>query len=833
MSERPEINSPFALLDEVEEAKEVLVLSYTSDLAFFERVALAHARGLGAVVTLVSDARWVAADPMITRRAGSTYLDARAVCPGGAFHPKLVVVAGERQARVAIGSGNLTMAGWHGNAEIWTVLRCGPGGGSRTMSAVAGFLRALGDSPVLLGPGAAEGLDRVADRLDAFSGEEPGPVLLHNLEQPILGRLPAGPVDELVLSAPFYDRRLRAMRALVERLQPRRLGVYVEPRTSVDGLELSAFLDDCGGELCWIADQRYHHGKLAQWRTGEAWTALTGSANLSAPALMASVAGGGNCELALLGEGAGATVPEAGPAPHDAVALSFREDDQPAEDAPALLAALRDGDGIRLSLARQLDEPGRAQLYDNAIDGWRSTTRLEAGGESYMLPAETAPPGAALRIFLDRGVASNRVFVTDLARVQLPPPAASARARTSIELIAALGLEQTLLDDLEELRPHLLRVGALPEADAVREPARPQTIDDLLATHEPILGRELTEFALVLPSLPGMGIDADEELDPAELDLGEEEPGGEVVVDPEDGDGGAGDDLAAVLRERSPHERARFRRFVERLIASASDYPPVVATLTLRTHLHGIAAELWDEEDVPPLLEKSVLALADPVDRPAEAERRAAATLAAVGVAMLRSRVEQISIRDEATLRYERALAAVRPLFGEVDRERLERLAPELPEPLRGDAAEPAVEEVLAEAAAPATGPERSVRLLAAEYELDASVDASGAIVFEQPLPDAPQPLLLRALGFTAGPGPAVARGRTAKGIEVVACWRAPQLAIEYRGRRSWGRLYRLPGTLSPLSFSGLDDGLPPPVQRWELGEPPGTEAVDLLAEAG
>ena len=120
----PEARSPYALLDEVKRARDVLVLTHTASLEFFERFALSDARALGALVTVVSDATMIRADPFVVRRAGLQYLDARAVCPGGTpFHPKLLVIVGDGEARVAIGSGNLTMAGWHANAETWTVLR--------------------------------------------------------------------------------------------------------------------------------------------------------------------------------------------------------------------------------------------------------------------------------------------------------------------------------------------------------------------------------------------------------------------------------------------------------------------------------------------------------------------------------------------------------------------------------------------------------------------------------------------------------------------------------------------------------------------------------------
>src|ERR1019366_8448349 len=140
------IASPFSLLlgaaTRGETAIEVLSLSFTLDLGFFERTALGVAQSLGARVTVVGDAGVVRHDPRAVRRAGRSYLAGLAHC-GGSFHPKLVVIAGEKTATVAIGSGNLTMAGWQDNDEIWTVLRAGPEGCPGTIGQVAQWLADL------------------------------------------------------------------------------------------------------------------------------------------------------------------------------------------------------------------------------------------------------------------------------------------------------------------------------------------------------------------------------------------------------------------------------------------------------------------------------------------------------------------------------------------------------------------------------------------------------------------------------------------------------------------------------------------------------------------
>jgi hypothetical protein len=136
------ITSPLVLLAEGEPARDVLLLSFNANLGFFERFALAAARARQALVTVAGDAGFVHADPMLVRYAGTTYLDGRALCRhGGLFHPKLVVITTEGSATVAVGSGNITLGGWHANAELWTILRGDLEGAPATFAQVAAWLR--------------------------------------------------------------------------------------------------------------------------------------------------------------------------------------------------------------------------------------------------------------------------------------------------------------------------------------------------------------------------------------------------------------------------------------------------------------------------------------------------------------------------------------------------------------------------------------------------------------------------------------------------------------------------------------------------------------------
>ena len=820
MSNLAEARSPFALLDEVDQAKEVLVLSYTANLDFFERFSLSHARALGAVVSVVADAGMISADPVVVRRAGTAYLDARASC-AGAFHPKLLVIAGRDEARVALGSGNLTMAGWHGNAEIWTVLRSDPDSpGPQTIHQVADFLDALGQSDVKLSPGAGPALERVSGYLREVPVAESGPQLLHNLRTPISEQLPEGPVQELGCCAPFYDPALSALRQLVDRLKPGRLSIHIQPETSVDGPTLEAFHQEHQADLRWIKDRRYHHGKLIEWLDDGQRLALTGSPNLSVSAL-GSTAGTGNTELALLSEVPVSSLPVEGPAPSKKVTeLTIARDRGDAAPGLLLLGAFATSEGTRLLLDAPLIGPGIVQGYDRVADGWTKVASISPGEETYDLDPFVAPAGRALRIVLDDNTTSNQVFVADLDRVRRPQATAVGSVRKSPTDIAADGLGDLLLADLDELRAHLLRVGALvvrtpteqkPEPDEGdggdqlprARPAPGQTLEDFVNACDPVLGREMTEFALVLPALPGVGISVDEEEEP-EIEDGKGPPE-EPPVKPEEPPG-----LTDTIKSLPASDKDRYRNFVLRFVDRSPGYPLVLRTLALRTIFHAIDAGLWTESDWPELLAKAARALTAESDEPTDQEREAAASMAAIALALERSSVPRMSVLDEANLRFRDLAKELTPLLAHVDSTRLELVAPDLPEPLKGTAGVAATTRVVDEVLKPVEGVTQAVRLLAEDYDTPAEAVSDNMLRFLDPLPGHFEPQVFRALGLAQVDGPIAAVGRTEEDVEVVAVWSAPELVVERRkDGRSWGRAYSLPGRLTPINYTGLEERPP------------------------
>ncbi|HEY6888958.1 MAG TPA: hypothetical protein VI300_14295, partial [Solirubrobacter sp.] len=517
--------------------------------------------------------------------------------------------------------------------------------------------------------------------------------------------------------------------------------------------------------------------------------------------------------------------------------------DESEAQAVCLLAAILTPDGVALQLSRPLDVAGVLQRYDREADRWGRVATLVPGEQRYAVDPASAPVGEAVRVLLGDDRRSNAVFVCDLARVVKAHAPALGKVRSDPADVPAGQLGAQLLADLDALRPYLLRVGALvrvPAPDGVEPPpglddttpARPApglSMEDFLAACDPVLGTAMTEFALVLPTLPGVGGDFDEgrgtldedsdEEDDDVLRPGTEPPGPRLLRD--------------ALKRCTPTERERYREFLEKLIARSAGYPLVARTLAVRSVLHAIAAGLWPRSIWPSVLAQAVAALGAPGDEPVASERVAASGLAAIGLGLLRTTaLRELSRDTEAARRFRATGASVAPLLDDVDRKRLADLASDLPEYLRGSAGVSAAEAAIADVLRPPSGAERAVRFLAEEHGIWATADEDDVIEFTRPLKGSPEPQLLLALELTHSGGPEYVRVRTESGQVVVAAWCAPWFACERKLPGGYsGRAWKLPrgaglGALERLALPRAD-------LSWLPGEARPPEVTDLLELLG
>lgn len=111
--------------------RSAVLLTYSFDAGFFERVVLPDLRAGGTgVVAVIADRREVEASidrwQGIARQLGRRYVLDTAGIPGR-FHPKVILRTGPKGGAIWVGTGNVTPSGWGANRELATHWKIGPG----------------------------------------------------------------------------------------------------------------------------------------------------------------------------------------------------------------------------------------------------------------------------------------------------------------------------------------------------------------------------------------------------------------------------------------------------------------------------------------------------------------------------------------------------------------------------------------------------------------------------------------------------------------------------------------------------------------------------------
>lgn len=228
--------------------------------------------------------------------------------PSGRFHPKSYLAVTPTTATLLVGSGNLSTSGLDEGREVFTEFVSGTSVGDAALDLWLSWMRRL-----------VEHIDdmRLAERFADLEAKLPvaaGPrvvgerSLLHNLDTPLLAQLvdvivghDAVPVDELWVTAPFFDKEAIALSRLIASLVPKRFSLFTTSTTSVDGSQLARVLEGSGAQvnLFGYEPDEFTHAKLIGVISGsQAWI-FSGSANVSRAALTMT-ASDGNVELSVL-----------------------------------------------------------------------------------------------------------------------------------------------------------------------------------------------------------------------------------------------------------------------------------------------------------------------------------------------------------------------------------------------------------------------------------------------------------------------------------------------------------------------------------------------------
>jgi hypothetical protein len=227
---------------------------------------------------------------------------------GGRFHPKSYLAVTPTTATLLVGSGNLSTSGLDEGREVFTEFVSGTPVGDAAIDTWFSWMRRL-----------VELIDdtRLAERFADLEAKLPvtaGPrfagdrSLLHNLDVPLLEQLvdvivrnDAVPVDELWVTAPFFDKDALALQGLMTRLSPNSISLFTTSTTSVDGSQLAHALEASGANvnLFGYEPDEFTHAKLIGLISGSQGWMFSGSANVSRAALTMA-ASAGNVELSVL-----------------------------------------------------------------------------------------------------------------------------------------------------------------------------------------------------------------------------------------------------------------------------------------------------------------------------------------------------------------------------------------------------------------------------------------------------------------------------------------------------------------------------------------------------
>ena len=443
--------------------------SYTFEPAFFEAFLVRRLGDPPLNVTVFADARrlsdtWGRLGPHDGWRVpglNRRYLVRGVELPGAAFHAKTILLGREKRGVLLVGSGNLGIDGLENGHEVYTRIASEdePGAFATWRDWMAGIVARVDDPLVRERWG-----DLRAQLPWLVAAEHGASGFVTSARRPIAEQLLDGvgaPIDELHVSAPFFDHDLAALTALLAATRPRRLVLYVGDRTSVDGRRL---LDVLGRDAADVVARRYVfardgrpafvHAKLVAAIAGPRARILAGSANLSRPALL-RVAGEGNIEAGVIREVDAAWARGMFNA-HPGLALEDLPLDRLADlsllstsEAPAfpirLLAATRQADGaivLRTAPAPSDDVRLTDGIAAVAVRGDRSDPI--AGGNGLQLVWLVGADGEPL---------SNRVPVDDpaeLTRVLVAHDVAGSDRPRELDLLDRELPFYRMLQDLHE-----------------------------------------------------------------------------------------------------------------------------------------------------------------------------------------------------------------------------------------------------------------------------------------------------------------------------------------------------------------------------------------------
>lgn len=299
-----------------------IISTYSVNLHFYENVLLRFLERAGSRLNILlvdtGQLSTALSDPIQRpTRAGKDYILAPISIPG-AFHPKVMALLGETRSLLAVGSHNITEAGFGRNGEA-TV--CWGYDGNNVPPAVMAdaleflehwMLKARGFNSDVL-EDVLERLQHLSTQATAEADDESQFLGWRQGESSLLEQMQervTGTVERVVIVGPYFDANLEFINAVDQVWRPKEIVIGIQPKRSLvpspETRPSSARFVDVDDLPVFKAqgEGAFLHGKAMAVEGSEGVSLALGSANPSAPAWMQTDKG--NAESMVLLSGASA-----------------------------------------------------------------------------------------------------------------------------------------------------------------------------------------------------------------------------------------------------------------------------------------------------------------------------------------------------------------------------------------------------------------------------------------------------------------------------------------------------------------------------------------------
>lgn len=481
--------------------------TYSIELEFFDEYLFRRLGDPPLSATVLADAGsharlWTTGGDALRRlrRVNRDYLLRPVLLGSGAFHPKTYLLGNAEEGVLLVGSGNLTLPGIERGREVFARFESREpedvGSIRSWRDWIDGIVKRLADPEV-----SYRWLRLQGECSQWLGGDVDGSQFVANSARSVIDQLAdvaEGPIDELHVMAPFYDRDALALSALISRFTPQTLYLYFAAHTSVHGPSLASVVSAFSGAaaLHEVEPQQFVHAKLIGVVAGDRGHLLLGSANLSRAALLGTTEPWANVEAGVTVELPADELRQTFLPPEcrwrdasldQVAALSFSAEERPPGLAVHLNAAWPEADGrIRVELSGA--PPADAELTAGG-DGQRiealTTVAPLAVPEGGVLVWLRSPKGEEL---------SNKVPLDDRRRLaswleQRHETGARPRELDANDFETPVGqmllrLHEACIFDIDET-PALTRAGGLTDQEASEEQtASWEELEELLAKEE-------------------------------------------------------------------------------------------------------------------------------------------------------------------------------------------------------------------------------------------------------------------------------------------------------------------------------------------------------------